>query len=168
MFFTDLTPAYIDYQLSRNKPRSVRNVKQALKVLNAHFGERKVDVLTESDLSSFITKRRKQVKDVSVNRDLTILKGLLRFSIAEGNLQKLPFRIRMLKVDRKRELPVLSKEQLRSLVDAAKGPFRGILLLASSTGMRTGEILNLQWKDIGWEDGSVSITAKKNWSPKSL
>ena len=167
MRLSKLTAQYLDYQSSYNKLRSVQNVKGISARLLRFFGDRELSRLTEEDVMDFIELRRKTVKDVSVNHDLTILKGLLRFAVHRGHLDKMPFRIRMLRVDKKKNLPVLTKEQLRSLIDIARGPNRWILLLAACSGMRTGEILHLQWRDVDWDSQSVLVTAKDDWSPKS-
>lgn len=85
MRLSKLTTQYLVYQASYNKLRSVQNVKGVTDRLLSFFGDRKLSRITEEDLLDFIAQRRKTVKDVSVNHDLTHLKGLFRFGIALGD-----------------------------------------------------------------------------------
>ena len=58
-----------------------------------------------------------------------------------------------------REVRVLSPEQTQQLLVAAKGEsIAGLLVVAVSTGLRLGEALGLQWKDIDLERREVRIT----------
>ena len=52
----------------------------------------------------------------------------------------------------KREIAPLSQEQARSLLEAARGDvLYAFYVLAVTTGMRNGEMLGLQWKDVSLE-----------------
>jgi integrase len=64
------------------------------------------------------------------------------------------------KVPRK-EMQVLSHEQAHRFLDAAKGdPLETLYVLALTTGMREGELLGLQWKDIHFENGTLQVKRK--------
>lgn len=54
----------------------------------------------------------------------------------------------------RRDMSVLSPEQVRSLVDAARGTYFWMpVVLAVTTGMRRGEIVALRWDDIDLQRG---------------
>src|SRR3712207_40231 len=60
----------------------------------------------------------------------------------------------------KRKIKPLTQEQLRTLLDAAKETQPGLYalyVLAITTGMRQGELLGLQWRDIDFEMGTLTI-----------
>jgi integrase len=61
--------------------------------------------------------------------------------------------------DCRREIRVLSLEQVRSFLKAALAtPFGAVLAVAVTTGMRPSEYLALKWADVDWERGTVSVT----------
>jgi integrase len=58
----------------------------------------------------------------------------------------------------KREIVPLSREQARTLLDAARGePLRAFYVLAVTTGMRNGELLGLQWRDVDLEAETLRV-----------
>jgi integrase len=52
---------------------------------------------------------------------------------------------------------VLSVEEFQRLLEAAPNDLRPILLLAHDTGMRRGEILNLQWSQVDLLHGFIRL-----------
>ncbi len=58
----------------------------------------------------------------------------------------------------RRELHVLTIEQARRLMEAARGArFEALYVLALSTGLRQGELLGLHWKEVDLENGYLSV-----------
>ncbi len=167
MRFTTLIATYLEHQRTYNKPDSVSSAEHSLRVLLAHFGDRELATLRDDDVDAFVRRRRSQVKDVSVNKDLRVLRGLLHFGVRRGLLDELPVAVRLLRAANKRELPVLGKREVESLLRHARDPYFGILLVAAQTAFRTGEILHLQWRDVYFAEGRIAVTSKPGWSAKS-
>ncbi len=58
----------------------------------------------------------------------------------------------------KREIQPLTQEQIRTLLVTAQGDrLEALYVLACTTGMRSGELIGLQWKDINLEDGTLRV-----------
>jgi len=56
------------------------------------------------------------------------------------------------------EIKPLSQEQARTLLKAARGDgLHALYVLAVTTGMRNGELLVLQWKDVDLEDRTLLV-----------
>jgi integrase len=63
----------------------------------------------------------------------------------------------------RREMQVLTPEQARGVVEAAKGSrMEALLLLALTTGMRRGELLGLKWEDITLVEGNGSLQVRRS------
>ena len=53
---------------------------------------------------------------------------------------------------------VLSIVQIQALLDNLREPVRTMMLVYVSTGLRIGELLALQWRDIDFENLEISVT----------
>jgi integrase len=59
---------------------------------------------------------------------------------------------------KKREIEPLEQGQVHRLLEAAKGNrLEALYILAVTTGMRQGELLGLQWRDIDFGSGSLRV-----------
>ncbi len=57
-----------------------------------------------------------------------------------------------------KEMKPLTPEQVRQLLEAAKGhPQEALFILALATGMRRGELLGLKWQDISFDRGALQV-----------
>jgi integrase len=62
------------------------------------------------------------------------------------------------KTERK-ELPPLSEEQVRGIIEAARGTRLEVpILVAALTGLRRGELLALRWKSLDFERGTLTVS----------
>src|SRR5919107_2403073 len=58
----------------------------------------------------------------------------------------------------KREITPLTQQQLRSLLETARNDeLYALWVLACTTGMRNGELLAIQWRDIDFEAGTLQV-----------
>lgn len=55
------------------------------------------------------------------------------------------------------DIEVLSIDEQRRLVDAAKGGIRILLMTALATGLRQGELLGLKWNDLELKSGQIHV-----------
>ena len=57
-----------------------------------------------------------------------------------------------------KEIPPLPREQARALLEAARGDrLEAFWVLAVTTGMRNGELLGLQWKDVDLDADTLRV-----------
>src|SRR3712207_840689 len=58
----------------------------------------------------------------------------------------------------RKEIPTLTREQARTLLDTATGDrLEALYLLAIHTGLRQGELLGLKWSDIDLDRGTLQV-----------
>lgn len=63
----------------------------------------------------------------------------------------------------RQEMHTLTAEEAQQLLATAKGHrLEALMALALTTGMRRGELLALQWKDIDWKGGSLQVRRSVN------
>lgn len=94
-------------------------------------------------------KDERKIAPATINRELATLRRLLRLA-QEWNIIAGTPRVRMLKGERCREF-VLSHQQEGVYFAAAPQPLHDVALLILDTGLRAGEALALEWRDIHLE-----------------
>jgi integrase len=162
--------------------RSHESLKRRLKTLVAHFGARRVKLITHSDVEKFKlhrlatkNKRRpdRELSIASVNRELQLLRAVLNYAKREGWITRNPFEtgapLVSLAHEVKRER-LLSREEEARLLAACAGPrahLRPLLVCALDTGMRRGEMFQLRWADVDLGGGLISVRAFTTKTMKS-
>jgi integrase len=134
-----------------------------LKFLLPFFADTAVLRLTKSLADEFRRQRQtgKSTKDATVNRDLSVLRHILYWGVDEQLLLANP--LARLKMARERRIrrQVLSVAEEISLLAAAKGHLRAMIIAALDTGMRRGEITSQLWEDIDLSRKLLFVTRSK-------
>jgi integrase len=111
-------------------------------------------------------------KPASVNRELQLLSKIFNLAIRDRITQDNPCQhVKKLRENNRRTRYLTSEEE-EALLNQLTGPrahLRPIVLLAIYTGMRKGEIFNLQWSDIDFQRGFLRVakskTGRDRWLP---
>lgn len=114
--------------------------------------------------------KEKALSDENIQKVHTLINDSLKKAERWGLIARNPAAL----VDRpkavKKEITVWNVEEVRQFLKYAKksGRYYIAFLLASTTGMRQGEILGLRWKDVDFENGCVRITQTLSSDGKDL
>lgn len=114
--------------------------------------------------------KEKVLSDENIQKVHTLINDSLKKAERWGLIARNPAAL----VDRpkavKKEITVWNVEEVRQFLKYAKksGRYYIAFLLASTTGMRQGEILGLRWKDVDFENGCVRITQTLSSDGKDL
>lgn len=102
----------------------------------------------------------------SIRTTLTPLSRLLNHAVRRGAIPVSP----MTRLDRTErpavwaaEQRILKRDQIALLLDTAPTRFRTLIATAIFTGLRQGELLGLQWVEIDFDDGV--LTVRKSLDP---
>src|SRR5262245_6225150 len=116
----------------------------------APLGAWRVSTITTDVIRQF----RRQRPRVQGNRDLGLLRAALNWAIANGLLQRSPFRVENVPVIRLTREPARSRRlqpgEGERLIAHARG-LADLITAALETGMRRGELLSLQWHQVRFE-----------------
>jgi integrase len=114
------------------------------------------------DIQRYITKRSGEVSAHTVQKELNVLKHLLRLAV---EWEIIPFHpaqgIKSPKVPAGR-LRYLQPTELKTLIEFSPEWLQPIIALAVTTGMRRSEILNLRWLDVDISHQRVLLPQTKN------
>lgn len=92
---------------------------------------------------------------------VTTLSSMLRHAMREGTIDRNVCSLVVLPQSKSERLPSLTTDQLQTFLTATKGtPLWPVWAMLSATGMRTGELLGLRWRDLGPDDAWVTIAGQ--------
>ena len=155
------------FEMSKSKWKTATIVQREIvirlniKPLIGHFKLQKIDRLTYQ--GNFINVLEKQYEPSTIRQIHSIFLIAINSAVDEEIIARNKFRGVSLPSTRNKdaELTVLTSDQLGTMLTYAKEhedeTYYSILLLLSYTGMRKGEALGLQWRDIDFEKQTINI-----------
>lgn len=162
---------------SRQHKRSFKCDEHHAKVLCSHFKGKLIREITSADVENYkltrkeqITQRSTQRSGSSVNRERALLSMVFSIAITHGYCESNPCKgVKRFKEDggRKRVLSRDEEKLLMEMLMVRQPDLRPIAIIALGTGMRRGEIMGLNWKDIDFEKGLIYLHAGKTKSGKA-
>ena len=85
--------------------------------------------------------------------NLAFRQGIIRFNPTAG--------LRPLKDPGRQRKQAFAIEDVRKLLTAASGDWRGAILCGYSSGMRLGDVTNLRWEDVDMDESVIAFTQRK-------
>lgn len=112
-----------------------------------------------------------------INRTLQSVKMIMRKAEAWGLVPAQNWRLVSKFKTPKGRVEFFTPDELKQMLDYTRvlaaqfppdkcPPWQTIILLGARAGLRRGEMQNLMWADIDFDKGILSITPKKDWTPK--
>jgi integrase len=158
-------PRFIDghAKANRQKPSGIAAKETVIKVhLVPHLGSRKLDAITTEQVQQL----KNQLKDrapKTVNNVLTVLNTLLKKAVEWDVIERMPCTIRLLPIS-KPSAGFYDFEEFERLLDATKDDVQAnlIVLLGGEAGLRCGEMMALEWKDVNWQKRQLCV-ARSEW-----
>lgn len=158
--------------------RSHRSVRGYVSTIRERLGRKRLRGITYGNLRGFRNAllsdtlpqklhgqdRRRSI--ANVNRILATLRRMLSIAQREGWITQNPFAAGeplITLADEKRRERILTRDEEQRLLAACSGAerahLRPLLICALDTGMRQGEMLKLQWKDVDLDARMITIQA---------
>lgn len=156
-----------DARANRQKPSGIAAKEMIIRVhLMPVLGGKKLDTITSEDVQRLKYRLRDKAPK-TVNNVLTVLSVLLKRAVEWGIVGQMPCVIKLLKVP-KSEVDFYDFTEYERLVSAAKDTdWRAelIMLLGGEAGLRSGEMVGLEWSDIDFQAkrfGQITV-ARSAW-----
>lgn len=143
-----------DYKV--NGKKSLPTVQRAFGHLEATFdGWRAVDITTDR-IKAHIAKRKDEgAANSTVNKELAALKRAYSLMEEAGNLSRSPH-VPKLQTNNTRKNK-LTMGDVEAVVEEITEPLKPVVRFAALTGWRKGEILDLRWRQVNFEAGTVHL-----------
>ena len=140
------------------------------------FRDIPVQDITRTMVKEHLMKKAKSLEAGTIKAIRTAISGPLSLALDEGVIQANPAqRLGKVTRDKMRDLPdPLTRKELRLLLDTFEQHFPRyypLCLTLARTGMRLGEVLALQWGDVDFNGGFITVrrnlTANAITTPKT-
>ena len=115
-----------------------------------------IDKIGERDIEAYRRKREGDGKAIAtINRELSNLSGALSWAVRNGMIDKKPH-VNMPNPHNEQER-FLTKEEARRLISYCPATIRPLVKAALFTGMRRGELLQMEWSWVDFQNGMIKL-----------
>ena len=165
-----------DYRIKgqRTLAKAERNTRYLLN----HFGhKRKAIGLTGDAVRDYIAERQTMpshlggtISNATINRELATLKRMYHLAVDNEKLKRNHIPTIKTMPENNARSGFFSYEDMAHLRNTIPPYLRNLVTAAFYTGMRKGELLNLQWEQVDLEEGTVYLTERdtKNKAARSI
>ena len=166
----------LDIEGSDRKPKTVHSYQAHLKIIRPYFKGKTLQEITSIDIQKYLRYLRKeyQGKHGVGLCSKTVLHHYNLFLLVFGyaKRQKLITENPMddIKAPKKEKKAVdafttQQAHQFLKALDGTEMDFRCMMLLLLTTGLRRGELCGLQWRDLDFDNGTVSVNRSVTFTP---
>ncbi len=157
----ELIARYIETRTAIIKPLSVRFYKNTAVYLKPIYG-RPTDELTITEISKFIVQLQAQkLSAKTINHALSLARAACNFGIKEKLVERNTFNeVPNLRVSKHEPNP-FNKAELSRIFANLDEYLLPYFILQATTGMRTGELMALRWRDIDFKNNQIRITRSR-------
>ena len=158
-------------ELQRGERSFEVSKKHFVNAVSDFFKDKKLFQITPLDIEQF-KKQRKETpvrggkirSDVSVNREIEVLRHMLNKAIEWGMLDENPFtrfRDSIFFEERNDRVRFLEEDEIKKLLDVSPPYLANLIKGAIFTGLRKGDLFNLKWSDVNLERGFLNYREQK-------
>ena len=122
-----------------------------------YFENYKISDIKTFDIETFQKELLSNNSTITVKRVILILDMILRKAVSYDIIQKNPVEyVEKFTITYQKKKPY-TKEEIIKILSHSKGELKVFLSLGFLTGMRTGELLGLKWKDIDFDKKIITL-----------
>jgi integrase len=155
--------------ISKKSPPWQKRVEQLLRPFKTWVLKQSclVSHLTTSEIEGFLGNRREEVSPKTWNEELAIIKRFYVWLKDHDYLVKDPAaRIERLQQNPK-AIRIFTEDELQLIMKYATPTQRPFYQMLLYTGLRDGELRNLEWQDVDLLAGTLNVRVKQDWKPKT-
>ncbi len=163
--FEAYADAWLEQRLVRGRPLTPATRQGYRAVLRRHlnpeFGGTKLRQITPERIRSWYTTLSLVSRDQAA-KSYRVLRAILNTAVSDGLISKNPCAIRGAGIEHAPERPMLATTAVLELADSIGTRLRCLVLLGGFGGLRTGELLGLQRRDIDLRHGTVTVVRQSH------
>jgi len=158
-------------ELQKGKRSFETSEKYFINAISQYFKDKKLCQITPIEIEEF-KKQRKETptrgggerSEISVNRELEVLRHMLNKAVEWGWLEENPFskfREPIFFEERNDRVRFLEEDEIKKLLEVSPPYLANLIKAAIYTGLRKGDLLNLKWSDVNLERGFLIYREQK-------
>ncbi|MGA2466853.1 MAG: tyrosine-type recombinase/integrase [Thermodesulfobacteriota bacterium] len=167
--FHDFAKEYLQWAKANKKPSTYLRDLYTMRIFDKEFGRKKIQDITTRQIERYKAKRKEKWKAATVNRELALLKHIFSKAVEWKILGENPANrtVKFLKgaVNRVR---FLMPDEFQKLLSNCDDFLKPIVIVAVHTGLRRGELLNLMWNHVSFDQRIITILDTKNSERKDI
>lgn len=165
--FAALSREFLEAVKTEINATSLDRYVDSIKILMPWFGHLKLVEITPRLVEKFRDARKATgITNSTVNRDLAVMKRMFSKAFTWGYISVNPVKRVQLFRENPARIRFLTPKELEAILRWCHGMLLAIVQVARFTGMRKGEILRLEWKDVDLDRRQISILESKNHTPR--
>jgi integrase/recombinase XerC len=164
---SDFIQEFLAYSKQNYSAKTVRIFSSVLRRFQLFLGDCFLNSLTPKEADLYKVERLKSISATSVNIELRTLKSAFNTAHRWGNIVSNPFdKISFVKLPETQPMYFTKEDFQRLLNMITEQWLKEIVLLATLTGMRRGEIVNLRWQDVDLQRKVIQIQSNATFKTK--
>ncbi len=163
--FDALAISFLDHKSGEIKRTTFTDYRQLIELhLKATFSGYPLRKISREMINAFRTKKREDGLGLrTINKTLTLLSSMFNHALESQWVGRNPvIGIKPLKIENSFErihcLDPAEISRLMAVYTPAEEKWRILVWAAANTGLRQGELLGLQWRDINWKMKQIHVT----------
>lgn len=158
-------------EITPNKKGARQEANRIRALLKHPLSMRSLASIRSADIAAYRDERLRDGKSpITVNNELIIIRHLFNTARREWGLESLHNPVSDV---RKPKLPPgrdrrLNGDEEERLLNAARYPIKEMIIIALETGMRQGEILALEWRNVDLKRSVVTLTDTKSGDSRTV
>ncbi len=168
--FSELSQMYLNSYAKMNK-RSWRDDQYRLDAsMVPYFGKLELQDITPLDIEKYRARRlEEKVSRSTVNRETTILKKMFNLAIDWNLAEQNPvLKVKLFSEKDTMKERILTDEEEVRLIAECPAYLKPIVITALNTGMRRGEILNLEWVQVNLDSRTIRVRHTKSGKDRQI
>jgi len=168
----ELAETFIEFKKTRWSKSSLKRNKNFLGVVIDFFGEKtSIDSIRRLDatqLETALSKRQGRTGNAernTINCYLRIACAMFKFAVENELLMRNPFQS-MVTAARVAPWVYVSPDEFTRIMSELPEKFKLVFALCRLAGLRKEEAMNLQWRDINFQNNRIHVCTKDGWQPK--
>jgi len=162
--FVDVAEEWKEVHLPNLEYSTQKSYIPKIKRVKEYFGEMSISQLTCKDIMDYISLYPESWSQKTVNNYSSIVKMIFQFALKMGYIKSNPYEQVELPKGRKKTNRTAPTEEEVNIICNSIDEFCGFLpYFVLFTGLRRGEAMALQWKDIDFKKKLITVNKSVSW-----
>ncbi len=157
------------WELHGSKTKSAKKLRYTFDRIVDYFGDKPLAKISVEDMQVYYNTILERTSGSTANRYFTTVRAIISLMI---KLRLFTSLSPCVGVIRKPENPIktdfFTTEEIIAIVKAASERFRPFLICAITTGVRRGELMNLDWKNVDLNNNKIHIHIAKSGKSREV